>query len=103
MFLVTGTACVGEDLPSMDTWLSGASYLEESQGSSTREPEGEKPLSEVSSIFLELMASGSFSSAATSRLLFFCVFFLLVLGFLSLGISPNFFSVFDSFDFPGGE
>ena len=94
---------MGDDLPSIDTWLSGASYLVESQGSSTRELEGEKPLSEVSSISLELMISGPLSSAAISRFLSFRILFLLVLGFLSLGISPDFFSVFDSFDFPGGE
>lgn len=90
-FPVMVVVWVGDDLPSRETWLSGASSLEESQGSSSVEPEGEKPPSEVPFISLEL------SSAS------FCVLFLLAPCFFSLGISSDFLSAFDSFDFPGGE
>lgn len=103
MFPVTVTIWVGDDLPSMETWLSSASYLGGSQGSSATEPKGKKPLSEVSSVSLELMTSGPSSSAAISRFLSFCVLFLLVPVLFPLGINSDFFSAFNSFAFPGGE
>lgn len=85
MFPGTVAVWVGDDLPSIETWLSGASNLEESQGSSTTEPEGKKLPSEVSLVFLELTTSGPLSSATISRFLSFCVFFLLTPGFFFFG------------------
>lgn len=50
VFPVTVTVGVGRGLPSIETWLSGASAPGESHGSSTSEPEGRKPLSGVPSV-----------------------------------------------------
>ena len=103
MFPGTVAVGVGDDLPSIETWLSGASTLEESQGSSTPEPERKKPPPERSLVSLELMTAGPLSSTAVSRFPSFRVLFPLAPVFFPLGISCDFFSAFDSFVHTGNE